>query len=238
VGLSAVGLQLIPPVLAAIALLFVAWQTLLLLPPRRLASAGEPARLGALFLLSGVAALIYQVVWQRLLYSRIGVNIEAVTLIVSVFMLGLGLGAFAGGRLSLRLADRLPLLFAIIEVSIGLFGAFSLGLITLVGDAAAAAGLVATTVALMLLLFPPTLLMGATLPVLVAQVHRTYGDVGRTVGLLYFANTLGSAIACFATVGVLFAFLGLRGATLVAVGLNVLVAAAVYRRFARSRSAA
>ena len=55
--------------------------------------------LAVLFMLSGVAALIYQVVWQRLLFTLFGVNIESVTLIVSIFMFGLGVGAIVGGWL-------------------------------------------------------------------------------------------------------------------------------------------
>ena len=59
-------------------------------------------RLVLLFFVSGIAALIYQVCWQRLLFQAFGVDIESVTIIVSTFMLGLGLGALAGGQLSDR----------------------------------------------------------------------------------------------------------------------------------------
>ena len=50
----------------------------------------------ALFFLSGFPALLYQVVWQRALFTIYGVNIESVTMVVSAFMLGLGLGSLAG----------------------------------------------------------------------------------------------------------------------------------------------
>ncbi|MGA3102094.1 MAG: hypothetical protein ABSD61_09560, partial [Terracidiphilus sp.] len=53
-----------------------------------------------LFFVSGFPALMYQIVWQRALFTIYGVNIESVTIIVTVFMLGLGLGSLAGGRLS------------------------------------------------------------------------------------------------------------------------------------------
>ena len=55
-----------------------------------------------LFFMSGVPALLYQIVWQRALFTLYGVNIESVTMIVTVFMLGLGLGSLAGGWLSAR----------------------------------------------------------------------------------------------------------------------------------------
>ena len=56
----------------------------------------------ALFFASGFPALIYQIVWQRALFTIYGVNIQSVTVIVTVFMLGLGLGSLAGGKLSSR----------------------------------------------------------------------------------------------------------------------------------------
>ena len=62
----------------------------------------ENLLLSTLFLFSGMPALIYQVVWQRALFSIYGVNAESVAIVVSAFMLGLGLGSLAGGRLSAR----------------------------------------------------------------------------------------------------------------------------------------
>src|SRR5271170_5416922 len=66
-----------------------------------------------LFFLSGFPALLYQIVWQRALFTLYGVNIESVTMIVTVFMLGLGLGSLAGGRLSSRKGIRLLLAFGV-----------------------------------------------------------------------------------------------------------------------------
>src|SRR5712675_523001 len=54
------------------------------------------------FFVSGFPALLYQIVWQRALFTLYGVNIESVTMVVTAFMLGLGLGSLAGGRLSER----------------------------------------------------------------------------------------------------------------------------------------
>lgn len=167
--------------------------------------------LAGLFFLSGMAALVYQVAWQRLLFTLFGVNIESVTLIVSVFMFGLGVGAMVGGALSSRFSGRLPELFLWIEVGIAVFGFLSVPLIDAVGAAAAGAGPFAIAVAVYLVLFFPTLCMGATLPILVAYLHRGEGRLGSSVGLLYTFNTAGSALACFLTVGVLFRYLGLTG---------------------------
>jgi len=56
------------------------------------------------FFLSGVCALVYQVGWQRSLYGIIGVDIDSITIVVSVFMLGIGVGGMLGGWL----ADAIP----------------------------------------------------------------------------------------------------------------------------------
>ena len=53
-----------------------------------------------LFFFSGFPALIYQLTWQRALFRIFGVNIESVTVVVTAFMLGLGIGSLAGGWLS------------------------------------------------------------------------------------------------------------------------------------------
>src|SRR5207248_4894549 len=70
----------------------------------------------------------------------------------------------------------------------------------------------------------PTLLMGATLPILVAHLVRRSGDVGNAVGLLYYVNTLGAGAACFAATLLLFPFLGLQGSVGVAIAMNCAVA--------------
>ena len=92
-----------------------------------------------LFFLSGFPALLYQIVWQRALFTLYGVNIESVTMIVTVFMLGLGMGSLAGGWLSNRPSIRLLLAFGIIEFSVGIFGAASLYIFHSIGALTAGA---------------------------------------------------------------------------------------------------
>jgi spermidine synthase len=93
-----------------------------------------------LFFLSGVPALLYQIVWQRALFTIYGVNIESVTIIVTVFMLGLGLGSLAGGWLSKRLSVPLLRLFAAIEAGIAVFGCVSMQLFRSVASLTVGAG--------------------------------------------------------------------------------------------------
>lgn len=237
--LGAFGLQLIAPLFVALVGLFLFWQYRIAAACLAAAAldagvvqtpASRTDVLSPLFFLSGTAALIYQVAWQRTLYNLFGINMESVTIIVSVFMFGLGIGALAGGWLSRLRGRTLPMLFVAIELGIGLFGVFSLPLISRVGAAAQLQPLPQMAATVFALLAVPTFLMGATLPVLVAYVHRESGDVRASVARLYFVNTLGSAAACFLTVNVLFAISGLRASTLIAAACNAAVAAlcAVY----------
>jgi spermidine synthase len=176
-----------------------------------------------LFFLSGFPALLYQIVWQRALFTLYGVNVESVTMIVTVFMLGLGLGSLFGGRLS-SLPKIQPLVaFGVIEISIGLFGCISLWTFHRVGALTAGHSTFVTgTVAFGLLLIP-TLLMGSTLPLLVEHVVRTTGNVGESVGSLYAVNTFGSAVACLAAAVVLMGALGESGVVDLACCFNLLV---------------
>ena len=93
---------------------------------------------GLIFFISGIAGLIYEVVWERLLELYFGVTNVSITLIVSAYMAGLGLGSLLGGRVSNRM--KAPLLaYGIVELGIALFGVFSPGLIIWIGSAMAGA---------------------------------------------------------------------------------------------------
>ncbi len=182
-----------------------------------------------LFLFSGFSALIYQIVWQRALFQAFGVNIESVTIIVSIFMLGLGIGSLTGGLLSKRFPRHLPHMFVICESIIGLFGIFSLELISVITQATIHSSLLTISVATYGLLFIPTMFMGATLPILVSYLYQSYQNVGKSISILYFINALGSAIACFVTAYVIFLFTGLKGATYLAAFINLAVAFLGYK---------
>jgi spermidine synthase len=179
----------------------------------------------ALFFFSGFPALIYQLTWQRALFRIFGVNIESVTIVVTAFMLGLGLGSLAGGWLSKwRRTPLLPLLAAI-ELMTGAFGSLSLEIFDRVGDLTIGLPLPVMAAVSLGLVIVPTLLMGATLPILVGHLVRRSGNVGSAVGLLYYVNTLGAGAACLVSAVLLFPFAGMRGAVYVAVAMNAAVAA-------------
>jgi spermidine synthase len=178
----------------------------------------------ALFFFSGFPALIYQLTWQRELFRIFGVNSESVTIVVTAFMLGLGLGSLAGGWVSKRRGISLLPLLAAIEIMTAAFGIVSLGVFEQVGALIVNWPLPAMAAVNLLLVIVPTLLMGATLPILVSHLVRRSGQVGNAVGLLYYVNTLGAGAACVICCTVLFPFLGMHGAIFTAVGVNVAVA--------------
>jgi len=194
--------------------------------------------LQAFFFVSGFSALIYQVVWQRALFALFGIHAESVTVIVTVFMLGLGLGSLAGGAASRRTGWPSLALFACAEAGIGAFGLCSLGLFRAVGHATLALPPPATGAVAFLLLLAPTLLMGATLPLLTTHLVARWANVGRSVSALYAVNTLGSALAALASAFLLLGALGQAGAVQLAAAGNLAAAAGALILWRRDRNAA
>lgn len=179
------------------------------------------------FFVSGASALTYQICWQRALFAAVGVDMDSVTLIVSCFMLGIGIGGAVGGLL----ADALPAhrikLYAAAEIMLAGFGLLSLSMVQLVSESialAGAGGLMATGAAVFAVLVLPTTLMGVTLPVLTMAFDRLVKNVGLSVGTLYFWNTLGAAFAAWACPFILFDYLTLNQAVQLAAVGNICVA--------------
>jgi predicted membrane-bound spermidine synthase len=181
----------------------------------------------ALYLVSGVAALVYQVAWQRILALYTGVGLYSVAVIVAAFMAGLGAGSHLGGLWSARLDRRAALRrFALVEMSIGAFGIASPWVYYdwLYPFAARLpvpswpAGLVHFAA-----VSPPTLLMGISLPLLARAVVPDVSTAGRAIGLLYALNMAGGGLGALATPWLLVPRLGIRGALVCAGVGSVLV---------------
>jgi len=177
-----------------------------------------------IFFGSGFAALAYQLCWQRVLFASFGIDIESVTIIVSTFMLGLGVGAIGGGWAADRYPHRLLSLFACCEAAIGLFGLASVALIRQIADWFVLAPVPVIATVSFIILALPTSMMGATLPMLVAHVVRRNGNVGASIGSLYFANTLGAATGCMVVGFFWFYSFDLPSAVRTAAAVNFLVA--------------
>jgi hypothetical protein len=172
-------------------------------PPRRAVLGG----LLVCFFLSGAAGLIYQVAWGKALGLVFGHTAYAVATVLAVFMGGLAAGSAWLGRWSERTARPIAL-YGWIETGLAATGAVSLA--GLAGVRAAyvaanplAAGHGAPLVALRfvgaaLVLFPPTFLMGGTLPILVRGLARNSAEVGTRLARLYWVNTAGAVAGTLA----------------------------------------
>src|SRR6516164_233285 len=194
----------------------------------------------AIFFASGFAALIYQIIWQRALFTIFGINVEAVTVVVTGFLFGLGFGSLLGGWLSRTSTVPLLALFGLIEIIIGAFGAISLDVFQWAGVRTLHLSAIAVTAVTLMLVIIPTLFMGATLPILTQYFSRRLMNIGRSVGLLYSINTLGSAVACFVGAFGLMHLLGMQNSTRLAAAINVLVGVTglclAYRRSRQSQA--
>ncbi|MHB1080801.1 MAG: fused MFS/spermidine synthase [Prosthecobacter sp.] len=181
--------------------------------------------LHGVFILSGISALIYQLVWQRALLTIYGSNVESVAMVVAAFLAGLGIGSIAGGWISKSTRAPLVLLFGLAELGVGAYGLISLKLFDAVGALTSVQSHGLTTGALVfLLVFLPTLLMGATLPLLVAHQVRDTAHVGESVSRLYFVNTVGAALGAFIAAHWLLGSFGMSGTTRIAACLNAAAA--------------
>ena len=201
--------------------------------PPRPASRATPSLRGvvlALFVASGAAGLIYQVVWSRELVLVFGNTTQAVATIVTAFMAGLGFGSLAGGRLADTSARPLRL-YGLIELAVAAMAALlpfafsSLAelyrgvwpsLVERPGQLAGVRfGLALAAVA------PATFLMGMTLPLLTRYLVRTLDEAGARLGELYAANTVGAMAGTLLAGFVLIELFGLRLTSYIAVALNL-----------------
>src|ERR1019366_485429 len=100
------------------------------------------------------------------------------------------------------------------------FGLVSLRVLHFAASLTARASTLGTGIVTAILLLIPTLLMGSTRPLLVAHVVKGSGNVGEAVGVLYFVNTLGSAVDCFAAAYLLMNRFGQSGSLRIAAAIN------------------
>jgi len=173
----------------------------------------------ALFLISGAAGLIYEIVWERLLELYFGVTMISVTLIVSAYMAGLGVGSLLGGRIARHLKSTL-LMYGLLEIGIALFGVLSPKIIVWIGQATAGSSYVLVFLISFAILLVPTTLMGMTLPLLTQSFVDRVEISGQVIGLLYGINTLGAAFGAVLAGYVLVGFYGFEGTLYIAVLLN------------------
>jgi spermidine synthase len=162
---------------------------------------------GVIFLFSGAFALIYEVTWARMLAREFGSDAVAIAIVVAVFMLGLGLGARLAGVWGDRLQNPLKV-YGYLEAGLSVYVLASVWLISLFTPLLGLLGhgaienvwiLNSARTALgMLVLLPPTLLMGASLPLLVRFVADVARHVPSAVIGLYTINIVGAVFGVLA----------------------------------------
>jgi spermidine synthase len=189
------------------------------------------------FLLSGFSALVYQTAWTRQFALVFGTSELAVATVLAAYMGGLALGAWAVERWLPRV--RRPVLFyAGLELGIGASAvALVPGLLlasdhllrALLGDqpgppdstqAATSLFYLASAFAVLAV---PTVLMGATLPLLARNAVRTDKQIGSRIGVLYALNTLGAVGGALAAAFWLLPSLGLKKSVCVAALINLVI---------------
>jgi spermidine synthase len=186
----------------------------------------------SLFFLSGACGLIYQVLWLRLLGLVFGVTVYAASTVWASFMGGLALGSFAGGRLGDRV--RRPLVwFGIAEALVGLsvlmtpaalatLQTLYLPLQASLRDSAVLLTLARLAISFAVLVVP-TMMMGASLPLIVKGVMTSGAAVGGRAGALYAANTAGAILGTLVAGLVFIPALGIDRTFSIAAGANLFV---------------
>jgi len=150
-----------------------------------------------------VCALVYQVMWLRLLALVFGVTVYAASTVLAGFMAGLGVGSLVAGRLAVRITRPLAA-FGVAEVLVGVTAFISpllLDALTRVWvtmhpslpDSLAIVTLIRFVVAFLVLIVP-TSLMGATLPLVIKSAVAREDRIGGRIGLLYAINTTGAIV--------------------------------------------
>ncbi len=183
-----------------------------------------------LFVGSGCAALIYEVVWLQLLQLVIGSSAVSLGVLLGTFMGGMCLGSLLLPKYVSPREHPLRV-YAILEVGIGVIGLLALFGVPLVGRVYATVGggqgfvgILARAILCALCLLPPTMLMGATLPAIARWIGTTGTGVS-WLGFFYGANIAGAVAGCLLAGFYLLRVFDMATATYVAVGINVVVAA-------------
>lgn len=183
------------------------------------------------FYISGFSALVFQVVWQRVLTQVIGVDAVSVAFIVSIFMTGLGFGTLFASWFVKRFEKELINWYCAIEILIGLYGVISIPLIRQVNEYFTSNFHFTIYQDFLLnfsLLLFPIVLMGMTSPIIIQLVKRKLEDLGGTLGFFNGLNILGAALGAILSGFILVEILGLLGTAVIASALNILIGILVY----------
>ena len=193
------------------------------------------ALLCSILFASGAAALVFETLWFHQAGLAFGNSVWASSLVLSGFMAGLALGSLLVARYGTHLRQPL-VIYSLLEGVVAVTGVLLVLTLPRLGSVFApwfgslsdelwALNALRLSASFLLLLLPSTA-MGATLPLVTRVLFADEPNFGRVIGRLYGWNTLGAMLGTLAAAGPLIGVLGIRGAALVAAGLNLCAAVA------------
>jgi spermidine synthase len=195
-----------------------------------------------LFLVSGAVALVYETVWIRLFAISFGNTAQALSAVLSIFLLGLSIGGFLAPRVRALRPEAGLRAYGLIELAVGCYVLLTPGTIRL--SQAILAGVYGSGYSVPVsfpvlrvalgaaILLPATILMGATLPLLAGWLSSLSASpdspgtrrlAAQRTNLLYTLNLAGAAIGALATGFSLLPGLGFQSTLITACGLNILI---------------
>jgi len=189
----------------------------------------------AFFFVSGFCSLVYQVVWTRLAFASFGIITPVLSVVISVFMLGLSLGSWAGGRFIAGMVRRTKFsaatFYAAAEFMIGL-SAFAVPKLFKLGEQVLLSSgggnsfqyLSLSALVLALSILPWCVFMGATFPLMMAYIRERKDAGTDSFSYLYVANVLGAMIGTFLTALVFIELFGFHNTLRIAAIGNFIIA--------------
>ncbi|MBN4049191.1 hypothetical protein JYT91_01095 [archaeon AH-315-M20] len=179
------------------------------------------------FALSGMAALIYEVVWIRALKLIFGSTAFSISIMFTTLFFGFALGSY----LLRKKADTHPkpvyLLF-LIELIIGVYGIALIFFLKILPLLVASLATPIKYVIVFLLLLTPATLLGALWPIFYKVYVKNIEMIGKDSGILYFANSMGAAFGAFASGFILIPLIGVTTTSLFASVINISIALAFF----------
>ena len=194
----------------------------------------------AIFTLSGFSGLIYESIWSHYLKLFLGHAAYAQTLVLTVFMGGMALGAWLAARWSPKMRNLL-LAYALVEAITGAIAlvfhpvyvastGFTFDAVIPALESPAAIHSVKWAIAALLIL-PQSVLLGSTFPLISGAVVRRFPErPGATLAMLYFTNSLGAALGVLTSGFLLIGWFGLPGTVVTAGIVNLAIAVLVWRK--------
>jgi spermidine synthase len=187
------------------------------------------------FFVSGFCSLVYQVVWTRLAFASFGIITPVLSVVISVFMLGLSLGSWAGGRFAAGRARRTvhsaATFYALAELMIGL-SAFAVPQLFKLGERVLLSSgggnsfqyLFLSAIVLAISILPWCVFMGATFPLMMAYIRERNDRATDSFSYLYVANVLGAMCGTFLTAVVFVEMFGFQRTLQIAAAGNFIIA--------------